>query len=145
MAISKSIDILIVEDSITDAELILRTLKKCKCAKKIKVVKNGVEALDFLLGKGSYRGRKGRCKVMLLDLKLFKLNGMDVLHKLKANIETRTTPIVVFSSSKQEKDILESYNLGVNSYIAKPVDSKEFADTVFKICEYWIGLNKTIE
>ena len=140
-----NVDILLVEDSPTDAELVIRTLEKCDCTQKVHVVKDGTEAIHFLTGKGPYEGRKGTCKVMILDLKLLKLNGQDVLREVKSNEDTKKVPIVVFSSSRQDKDLVESYALGANSYIAKPVDSGEFNETVKEICRYWVKLNKTAQ
>jgi two-component system response regulator len=136
-------EILLVEDNPTDLELALRIFKKHRIANRIEVARDGEEALDFLFGEGAHAG-PGTIqipKVILLDLKLPKIGGMDVLRRIKGDPRTRTIPIVVLTSSREEKDLLESYQLGVNSYIVKPVDFNQFNDCLRDIGMYWLLSN----
>ena len=128
----KSIDILLVEDNPDDATLTIRSLEKHNLANSVVLAKDGQEALDFIFGTGAYDGRDiGQCPtVVLLDLKLPKVDGLDVLKCIKADLRTRSIPVVVLTSSAQERDIVECYRLGVNSYIVKPVAFRKFMDTV---------------
>lgn len=139
----KEVEILLVEDNPTDAELAIRALKKSNLANKLVWVKDGAEALDFIFGTGEYTGRKMAAgpKVILLDLRLPKVDGMEVLRKIKDDEHTRTIPVVVLTSSKEDIDIAESYQLGVNSFISKPVEFDEFAKTVAELGLYWLLVN----
>ena len=140
----KEVEILLVEDNPTDAELAIRALKKSNLANKLVWVKDGAEALDFLFATGAYAERNVSCppKVVLLDLRLPKVDGMDVLRKVKEDQRTRTIPVVVLTSSKEDRDVAESYKLGVNSYISKPVEFDEFAKTVSELGLYWLLVNR---
>lgn len=136
--------VLLVEDNATDAELCLRALKKHNLANDVVWVKDGAEALDFAFHTGAYAevpdGR--RPKVILLDLRLPKLDGIAVLRRLKSDERTRQIPVAVLTSSKEESDLAECYRLGVNSYIAKPVEFDQFADTIAKLGLYWLIINR---
>lgn len=139
----KEVEILLVEDNPTDAELCIRALKKSNLANQLVWVKDGAEALDFMFAKGAYSGRNGLTvpKVILLDLRLPKVDGMEVLRQIKANQRTRTIPVVVLTSSKEDRDVAQSYQLGVNSFISKPVEFDEFARTVSELGLYWLLMN----
>lgn len=136
--------ILLVEDSPDDIELILRSLSKGNIVNEVVVVRDGAEALDYLYGTGSHEGRDTRVmpEVVLLDLKLPKVDGMEVLKRLRADERTRLLPAVIFTSSKEERDLVEGYNLGANSYVRKPVDFTEFAEAVRTVGVYWLLLNE---
>jgi two-component system response regulator len=136
-------EILLVEDSPTDLELALQVFRKHRLANRIEVARDGAEALDFLFGEGAHAGRGTLQipKVILLDLKLPKIGGLEVLRRIKADARTRTIPIVVLTSSQEEKDLVESYQLGVNSYIVKPVDFHQFSDCLKQIGMYWLLSN----
>lgn len=140
----KEVEILLVEDNPTDAELAMRALSRNKIANKLVWVKDGAEALDFIYATGAYTSRAGQCepKVILLDLRLPKVDGMEVLRKIKQDPNTRTIPVVVLTSSKEDRDVAESYQLGVNSYISKPVGFDEFAKVVSELGLYWLLVNK---
>ncbi len=140
----KEVEILLVEDNPTDAELAMRALKKSNLANKLVWVKDGAEALDFIFGSGAYSGRQivNGPKVILLDLRLPKVDGMEVLRRVKSDERTRTIPVVVLTSSKEDRDVAESYKLGVNSYISKPVEFDEFAKTVSELGMYWLLVNQ---
>src|SRR5512143_2037554 len=118
----KEVEILLVEDNPTDAELAIRALNKSNLANKLIWVKDGAEALDFIFGTGAYAGRSVASgpRVILLDLRLPKVDGMEVLRRIKADARTRVIPVVVLTSSKEDRDVVDSYQLGVNSYISKP-------------------------
>lgn len=139
----KEVEVLLVEDNPTDAELCIRALKKNNLANKLVWVKDGAEALDFIFAKGAYSGRNGLTvpKVILLDLRLPKVDGMEVLRQIKADQRTRTIPVVVLTSSKEDRDVAQSYQLGVNSFISKPVEFDEFARTVSELGLYWLLMN----
>ncbi|MGA8148339.1 MAG: response regulator [Gallionellaceae bacterium] len=139
----QEVEILLVEDNPTDAELAIRALKKNNLANKLVWVKDGAEALDFIFAAGAYGGRKMTSgpKVILLDLRLPKVDGMEVLRRVKNDERTRTIPVVVLTSSKEDRDVAESYQLGVNSYISKPVEFDEFAKTVSELGLYWLLVN----
>jgi len=139
----KEVEILLVEDNPTDAELCIRALKKSNLANQLVWVKDGAEALDFMFAKGAYSGRNGLTvpKVILLDLRLPKVDGMEVLRQIKADQRTRTIPVVVLTSSKEDRDVAQSYQLGVNSFISKPVEFDEFARTVSELGLYWLLMN----
>ncbi|MFP4557024.1 MAG: response regulator [Bacteroidales bacterium] len=138
------VEILLVEDNAADVELALRALKKNKIANKVEVVNDGEEALNFIYARGQYKDRAGARlpKVILLDLKLPKVNGLEVLTEIKSNPKTKMVPVVVLTSSKEESDIVESYKLGVNSYIVKPVDFDKFLLSVKEIGMYWLLINQ---
>ena len=141
----KPIEILLVEDNPNDEELTLYALKKNNVTNHIQVVRDGAEALEYLFCAGAYAHREinDPPKVVLLDLKLPKVDGLEVLQQIKADARTRTIPVVVLTSSEEERDIVESYQLGVNSYIEKPVDFEQFIDVVRQLGLYWMLLNKT--
>ena len=144
MEINDFVEILLVEDNPDDVELTLRALKKSKIANKVLVVNDGAQALDFIFNTGAYKGRiaGNQPKVILLDLKLPKINGMEVIRKMKSDESTKTIPIVALTSSEEDEDVKECYDLGVNSYIVKPVDFEKFAKTVADIGLYWLLVNK---
>ncbi len=138
--------LLLVEDNPTDEALTLRALRRQDVPVQIDVVRDGQEALDFLFCEGDYTARAG-CElpqVVLLDLKLPKLSGHDVLRALRANERTHTLPVVVMTSSSQERDIRESYDLGANSYVCKPVESDTFTRVVQQLGLYWMVTNETV-
>jgi len=139
----EEVEILLVEENPNDVELILRALSKHNLDKKAHVLKDGAEALDYLFGTNTYAGRdiNVRPKVIFLDLRLPGLDGLEVLRKVKSDEHTKTIPVVILTSSADQRDIIESYQIGVNSYIIKPVSFDEFANTVSKIAIYWLLLN----
>jgi len=138
------VEILLVEDNPTDVELTLRALKKHNLANKVHVVTDGEQALEFIFATASYKGRdiNHKPRVVLLDLKLPKVDGLEVLRKIKSDERTKDIPVVVLTSSKEEKDRIESYRLGVNSYIAKPVDFSRFSEAIRELGFYWLLLNE---
>ena len=138
------VEILLVEDNPSDVELALHALKKNNLANRVEVVRDGAEALDFLFGIGSYAGRniQDGPKVVLLDLKLPRVDGLEVLEKIRSDPRTKNIPVVMLTSSREERDIAESYNLGVNSYIVKPVDFEQFTEAVRQLGLYWLLLNQ---
>ena len=138
------VDILLVEDNPDDVELALHALRREHLANNIFVVRDGEEALDFLFCRGTFASRSfdHPPKLVLLDLKLPKVNGMEVLKQLKWDSRTRAIPTVVLTSSREERDLTESYNLGVNSYIQKPVDFDQFRETVKTAGRYWMIINQ---
>lgn len=137
------VEILLAEDNPADAEMTMRALKKRKLANRLVWVKDGAEALDYLFCRGAYAGRAaGNPKVILLDLKMPKLDGIEVLRRIKETDQTRPIPVVMLTSSKEESDIVRSYELGVNSYIVKPVDFDKFVEEVSKLGVYWTVMNK---
>jgi CheY-like chemotaxis protein len=141
---TEDVEILLVEDNRSDAELCTMALQERNLANKLVWVKDGAEALEFLFATGAYAGRKveNRPKVVLLDLRLPKVDGLEVLRRLKADERTKRIPVVVVTSSKEDRDIVASYDLGVNSYISKPVDFDEFSKTVTELGLYWLLINK---
>jgi two-component system response regulator len=140
----EDVEILLVEDNPNDVELTIRALQKQNLAGKVFVVKDGAEALEFLFATGAFAKRKieNRPKVILLDLKLPKVDGIEVLRRIKSDNRTKHTPVVMLTSSQEERDVLETYNLGVNSYIVKPVDFSNFVHAVSELGVYWGILNK---
>ncbi|MBI5880463.1 MAG: response regulator [Chloroflexi bacterium] len=138
------VEILLVEDNPNDVELTLHAFKRNNLTNRIHVVRDGAEALEYLFGVGAYAGRNvdQAPKVVLLDLKLPKVDGLEVLQRVKSDARTRTIPIVVLTSSREEGDIVRSYNLGVNSYIVKPVDFEQFTEAVRQLELYWMLLNR---
>ena len=137
---TKDIIILLVEDNPDDVELTLRAFKKHNLANEIMVAKDGEEALKILLPQKKENAQLP--DIILLDLKLPKVDGLEVLRQVKGNPETKPIPVVVLTSSKEEKDLMESYNLGVNSYIRKPVDFEQFTEAVMQLGLYWLLLNE---
>jgi two-component system, response regulator len=139
------VEILLVEDNQTDAELTIRALKKHNLGNKLVWVKDGAEALDYLFARGNYSARdiNHSPKVVLLDLRLPKVDGLEVLKTMRSADETRLIPVVILTSSKEDRDIVESYKLGVNSFISKPVEFEEFLNTVSELGLYWLLLNKS--
>ncbi|MGB7542145.1 MAG: response regulator [Burkholderiales bacterium] len=135
--------IVLVEDNPNDEALTLRALKKNKIANEIVVARDGVEALDLLLGEGAHVSRDRIVSVVLLDLKLPKVDGLEVLKKLRENPKTKLLPVVVLTSSKEEEDMIQSYSLGANSYIRKPVDFAQFMEAVKQLGLYWLVINET--
>ena len=137
--------ILLVEDNPDDVKLTLHALKKCNIANKVVVTCDGVDALDYLFGAGAYAGRdvSDQPAVILLDLKLPKIDGLEVLRRMRADSRTRRLPVVVLTSSREEQDIVASYDLGANSYIRKPVDFEQFVAAVHQLGLYWLLLNET--
>ena len=139
----EDVEILMVEDNPTDAELTIRALRKKNLANNLVWVKDGVEALDFVFCRGLFANRiNGAPKLILLDLKLPRVDGIEVLRTLKADTRTRAVPVVMLTSSHEERDIVESYQLGVTSYIVKPVDFDKFLEMVSQVGLYWSLVNK---
>jgi CheY-like chemotaxis protein len=138
------IEVLLVEDNPADAELTMRALHKNHLARSVHVVTDGAEALEFLFCTGAYarRSRHGGPKVVLLDLKLPKVDGIEVLQQIKADPATQAIPVVVLTSSQEEADLARTYRLGVNSYIVKPLDLEKFTEAVRQLGLYWLSLNQ---
>jgi two-component system response regulator len=138
-----SIEIVLVEDSLSDAELAIRALKKKNLANNLIHLKDGTEALDFLFAEGDYAGRDimQSPKVVLLDLKMPKMNGIEVLTRIRADERTCKIPVVILTSSKEDLDVERCYKLGVNSYIVKPVAFDDFLDAVSNVGFYWLAVN----
>lgn len=138
------VEILLVEDSPQDAELTLRALRKRNLGNRVFHVNDGQEALDWLFCTGAYAGRNAHHpKIVLLDLKMPKVDGLEVLQAIRANESTRLLPVVVMTSSQEQSDVIASYNLGVNSYIVKPLDFDAFSTAVAELGHYWLLINKT--
>ncbi len=142
-----AVEILLVEDNPNDVELTLHALRKNHISNRIHVVRDGAEALEFIFCTGAYAERniQETPKVILLDLKLPKVDGLEVLQRIKADPRIRATPVVVLTSSREERDVVESYRLGVNSYIVKPVDFKKFTEAVQQMGLYWLLLNQPLQ
>lgn len=136
--------ILVVEDNPRDEALTLRALKKCNIMNEVIVVRDGVEALDYLFGTGAYSGRDMQVmpQLILLDLKLPKVDGLQVLQKVRADDRTKRLAVVMFTSSNEEEDLISSYNLGANSYVRKPVDFGQFVEATRQLGLYWLVLNQ---
>jgi CheY-like chemotaxis protein len=140
----QQVEILLVEDSAADAEMTLRTLKRRGIANNVEWVRDGVEALDWLNCRNDYATRtNGYPKLVLLDLKMPRMDGLQLLEVMKNDQQTRSIPIVMMTSSREEGDLLASYGLGVNSYVVKPVDFSEFAERIAQIGMYWMIANQT--
>lgn len=139
-----SVDILLVEDNPADAELTMRALRRANLANAVTWIKDGAEALEFIFRDGAYAERSSaNPKLILLDLKLPKVDGIEVLKRVKADDRTRVIPVVMVTSSAEGRDIAESYKLGVNSYVVKPVEFEQFSETMAKAGFYWMLVNKT--
>lgn len=138
------VEILLIEDNSEEAQLTIRSLKKHNLANRLLHFDDGEEALEFIFsnGRNEDNGSSFRPKLILLDLKLPKMNGLDILRRLKGNSNTRTLPVVVLTSSKEERDITTSYELGVNSYVVKPVKFDSFSKTVAELGTYWMLINQ---
>jgi two-component system, response regulator len=138
------VEILLVEDNLKDIELTLSALRKENLCNHIQVVRDGEEALDFLLCRGAFSTRSfdHPPKLIILDLKLPKVDGVEVLRAIKNDTHTRAIPVTILTSSKEDRDLVETYNLGVNSYIQKPVDFNQFRDTVKQLGLYWLVVNQ---
>jgi len=144
MAKDHETEILLVEDNADDLELTLHALRSNKVANKIEVARDGEEALDFLFCRGRFAGRSQEAppSLVLLDLKLPKVDGLEVLREIRNHPATRSIPVVVLTSSKEERDLVMSYQIGVNSYIQKPVDFNQFRETVKQVGLYWLVVNQ---
>ncbi len=140
----EEVEILLVEDNPTDLELTLRALRKANLANKLLALSDGAQALDYLFAEGEFVGRHGSAnpRVVLLDLKLPKVDGIEVLRRIKSDPRTATVPVVVLTSSAEERDRLASYKLGANSFIVKPVEFDSFAPAVTEVGMYWMLLNR---
>lgn len=138
------IEILLVEDNIHDAELTIRSLKKVNLANNLVHVQDGEQALDFIFGKGRYADRdiQQRPKVILLDIKMPKVDGIEVLRQIKSNEAAKSIPVVIMTSSREEQDLITSYQLGVNSYVVKPVNFEAFAKAISDLGLYWLIINQ---
>ena len=138
-------NILLVEDNPNDEMLTIRALKKNNILNEVIVVRDGVQALDYLFAEGEYQGRdlNNRPEVILLDLKLPKINGLEVLQQLKSNEQTKLIPVVVLTTSNEDQDLISSYQYGANSYIRKPVDFDQFIKAVGQLGLYWLVLNES--
>jgi len=140
----REVDILLVEDNKDDLELALHALRKERLANRIQIARDGEEALDFLFCRGEFSDRSfnHQPRLVLLDLKLPKVDGMEVLKQLKSDQRTKNIPVVILTSSKEERDLVSGYNLGANSYIQKPVDFDQFRETVKQVGLYWLVVNQ---
>ncbi len=138
----KAFEIVLVEDNADDEELILHTLQKHHLANRIHVVRDGAEALDLLLRPDDKTVNKSQLKLVLLDLKLPKVDGLEVLRRLKNDPKTKAIPVVVLTSSAAAQDIVKSYQLGVNGYVAKPIDFAQFTEAVRQLGLYWLAVNQ---
>jgi two-component system response regulator len=138
------VEVLLVEDNIHDAEMTIRALRKVNLSNNLVHVKDGEEALDFIFARGKFSGRETERlpKVILLDIKMPKVDGIEVLRQLKSQDTSKTIPIVIMTSSKEEQDVIRSYQLGVNSYVVKPVDFEGFAKAVSELGLYWLLTNQ---
>lgn len=138
------VEILLVEDNLSDAELITRALRKVNLANHLIHVKDGEEAIEFIFAQGKYAERevKNIPRVILLDIKMPKVDGIEVLRRIKSNEATRSIPVVIMTSSKEEQDIVRSYELGVNSFVVKPVDFNSFSKAVSELGLYWVLINQ---
>lgn len=136
------VEVLLIDDNPNDMELTLRILRKHQLADNVVTTRSGIEALDMLYGTGSYQNRGGIFpRLILLDIKLPKMNGLQVLERIKSDPERSSTPVVVLTSSTEESDIVASYRLGVNSFVTKPVNFEQFDDVVHTLGKYWLRIN----
>ncbi|MCD6017568.1 MAG: response regulator [Bacteroidetes bacterium] len=142
----EGIEILLVEDSASDAEMTIKALKKNNLANKLLHLKDGSAALDFIFAEGTYAGRnvEDKPRVILLDLKMPKVNGIEVLERIRMDARTRTIPVVMLTSSKEDPDILRCYELGANSYVIKPVEFDEFQKAISNLGLFWMIVNQTL-
>jgi two-component system response regulator len=140
-------EILLIEDNMDDAEMTIRALKKVNLANAVVHLEDGQEALDYLFGGGRFADQQciNKPKVILLDIKMPRVDGIEVLRRIKSNETTRMIPVVIMTSSGEEKDMLASYSLGVNSYVVKPVEFKDFAKAVSELGLYWLLINQTVK
>ena len=139
----QQVEILLAEDSAADAEMTMRTLRKRGIANRVVWVKDGVEALEYLFSEGAFAGRpNGNPRLVLLDLKMPRMDGLQVLQRMKQDARTQTIPVVMMTSSREEGDLFASYKLGVNSFVVKPVDFDSFAETVAEVGMYWMITNQ---
>ena len=141
---SNTVEILLVDDSPEDVELTIRALRRAKIVNDIQVAEDGVEALDFLFCRGSHKDRTFTHppKLILLDLKLPKISGLEVLHAIREDDRTKMIPVVILTSSKEQKDLLKGYNLGVNAFVQKPVDFEQFGEAIRQIGMFWMLINQ---
>lgn len=141
---TEQVDILLVEDNVDEAELTIRALKKNSVANSLMHLKSGEEALDFIFCQGVFKTRniKDIPKLILLDLKMPRVDGIEILRRIKWDERTKVIPTVILTSSKEEKDIIQSYQLGANSYLVKPVDFDGFVDAISNLTRYWLELNQ---
>lgn len=141
---TEQIDVLLVEDNVDDAELTIRALKKNNLVDSLVHVQSGEEALDFIFGQGEYKSRNilHIPKLILLDLKMPRVGGIEILRRVKWDERTKVIPTVILTSSKEDQDIIESYKLGANSYFVKPVDYEGFVEAIAKLSQYWLDLNQ---
>ncbi len=146
MISNSEVEILLVEDNMNDAELTIRALKKINLANRLIHLKDGADALDFLFGRGEYANRiiSQVPKVILLDIKMPRVSGIEVLRQIKAADNTKNIPVVMMTSSKEQPDIVDCYGFGVNSYVVKPVEFENFAKAVSQLGMYWLLINETI-
>jgi CheY-like chemotaxis protein len=137
-------DIVLVEDDTIDAEFVLRSLSQVVPENKVLIIRDGADCLEFLFGVGKFAGRNIHLlpKVIFLDIKLPKVNGIEVLQTMKDDPQTRVIPVVIFTSSREEQDVEMCYSLGASSYIVKPADRKEYAEVLMKLAYYWLKLNE---
>jgi two-component system, response regulator len=142
---NREIEVLLVEDNSSDAEMTIRALKKNNLANRLLHLKDGAEALDFLFAEGTYSGRvtENMPKVILLDLKMPKVNGIEVLQKIKSDVRTKKIPVVMLTSSREDPDIQKCYELGVNGYVVKPVEFDEFHKAISDLGFYWMIINQS--
>jgi len=147
MITKNTVEILLVEDNPSDAELTMHALRENNLTNRIEWLHDGAEALDYIFGAGAYAGRdmNHKPKMILLDLKLPKVDGLEVLRRIKSDPRTKAIPVVVMTSSREERDIIESYRFGINSYVVKPVDFKQFAEAGRLLGLYWMLLNQPPE
>ncbi len=141
----KKDEIILIEDNPVDSELAIKALRKAGVSGVIRVLNDGAEALDYFFGMGKYKGRNNLFipKLVLLDLKIPKVNGLEVLDLIRSNRYTRTIPVIIFSSSSVPSDIIEAYKKGANSYLIKPINFKEYCITLKLLADYWLSFNKT--